>query len=142
MSGVTFDWDDRNADDPLVRNALEELSRRFGAHHIWYRTSSSGNGLHIMVGSMKYVRANGGVHLAPITMSVAHQFALRKEFGEDPWVDDQGPLECPGRFISDSARSVYGFSTSRIFGVKTDADGEPALCGLWICWGGNDCETL
>ena len=137
MPGVTFDWDDRNPDDPLVRCALEELARRFGAHHVWYRTSSSGEGLHVMVGSMKYSRANGGVDLSPIVMSVAQQFALRKEFGEDPWADDQGPLECRGRFISDSARSIHGFSTSRIFGVKTDADGDPAICGSWICWGGN-----
>ncbi len=137
MSGVTFDWDDRNPTDPLVRSALGELARRFGAHHVWYRTSSSGEGLHVMVGSMKYSAANGGVHLAPITMSVAQQFALRKEFGEDPWVDDQGPLECPGRFISDSARSIHGFSTSRIFGVKTNHDGDPAICGSWICWGGD-----
>ena len=135
MSGVTFDWDDRNPDDPLVRSALAELAKRFGAHHVWYRTSSSGDGLHIMICSLRYSRANGGVHLTPINMLAAQQFSLRKEFGEDPWVDDQGPLECPGRFISDSARSIHGFSTSRIFGVKTDAEGDPAVSGTWICWG-------
>jgi hypothetical protein len=135
MTGLTFDWDDRAPNDPLVTRALAELARRFGPSHVHYRISSSGTGLHVMIGTYRFDRRTRSVCLAPAPMLPAQQFALRAEFGTDPWVDDDGPLECPGRFISDSTRAAAGMTTSRIFGVKTDTDGNPATCGPWVCWG-------
>ena len=88
-----------------------------------------------MIGTYRFDRRTRSVCLAPAPMLPAQQFALRAEFGAEPWVDDDGPLECPGRFISDSTRAAAGMTTSRIFGVKTDTDGNPATCGPWICWG-------
>ena len=135
MTGLTFDWDDRSPDDLLVRRALAELAHRFGPSKVHYRISSSGDGLHVMIGSYRFDPQTRSVALAPAPMLPAQQFALRSEFGEDPWVDDDGPLECPGRFISDHIRAGAGMTTSRIFGIKTDTDGEPAASGPWICWG-------
>lgn len=135
MSGLTFDWDDRTPEDPLVIRALAELAHRFGASRVHYRISSSGTGLHVLIGSYRFDPRTRSVSLAPAPMPVSQQFALRAEFGAEPWVDDNGPLECPGRFISDSTRADAGLATSRIFGVKTDVDGTPAVCGPWRTWG-------
>jgi len=135
MTGLTFDWDDRAPDDPLVLRALAELAHRFGASRVHYRISSSGTGLHVMIGSYRFDKTTRSVALVPMPMPAAQQFALRAEFGAEPWVDDDGPLECPGRFISDHTRSTTGLATSRIFGVKTDTDGSPAVCGPWRTFG-------
>jgi len=135
MSGLTFDWVDRAPDDPLVLRALAELARRFGPSRVHYRISSSGTGLHVLIGTYRFDRRTRSVSLTPAPMLPAQQFALRAEFGAEPWVDDDGPLECPGRFISDHSRAGAGLATSRIFGVKTDTDGSPAVCGPWRTWG-------
>ena len=57
-------------------------------------------------------------------MDAEKQINYRKQFSEDPW-----NLECPGRFISDSARKSGGRNTSRIFIVKNEN-----ISGDWNCW--------
>ena len=51
-SGLTFDWDDISFDDERVIDALNQLTDIFGMGSVWYRVSSSGNGLHVMIGEI------------------------------------------------------------------------------------------
>ena len=53
MSGLTFDWDDVNFDHPKVQNALKHLCQIFD-NKVWYRISSSGSGLHIIIAELTY----------------------------------------------------------------------------------------
>jgi len=107
-SGLTFDWDDVSIDDELVLESLEELVDIFGQGKVWYRVSSSGNGLHIMVGDVFMDDSSGETILQPLPMPSDEQIEYRKRF----------TLECRGRLISDSVRKKQGFRTSRIFNTK------------------------
>lgn len=49
---LTFDWDDMDITDPIVEEAMSELNNRFGYGNIWYRVSSSGDGLHIILANL------------------------------------------------------------------------------------------
>ena len=46
MTGLTFDWDDVELSNPQVQAALIELNNDF-SQRVWYRLSSSKNGLHV-----------------------------------------------------------------------------------------------
>ncbi len=107
-SGLTFDWDDISFDDEKVIDSLNELKSIFGDGSIWYRISSSGNGLHVMVGEIILDENSGDTILQPIPMDSQTQIEYRKMFD----------LECRGRLISDSVRKKQGFRTSRIFTTK------------------------
>tara|TARA_R110002020_G_scaffold1492_13_gene6773 strand:- start:9911 stop:10312 length:402 start_codon:yes stop_codon:yes gene_type:complete len=111
MSGLTFDWDDVDFKNPEVQQALIQLCKIFG-NKVWYRTSSSGTGLHVMIAELSYDTLFG-MMLNPIPMATEQQFEYRQQFSEAPW-----NLECPGRFNSDQVRSAEGFRTSRVFVSK------------------------
>ena len=53
-----------------------------------------------------------------------YTFAVRQEFSQPPW-----GLECRGRLISDSVRTVNGYRTGRLFGSKNSK-----LAGGWILY--------
>ena len=124
MSGLTFDWDDTDLENPVVVKALNYLEDKFGWGRVWVRTSSSGDGLHVVIAELTIHDMDMSQVLVPDEMDTETQFYWRKVFSEKPW-----SLECRGRFISDSARSQTGFTTSRIFGVK---NGKSA--GPWQLW--------
>lgn len=111
MSGLTFDWDDVKYDNPAVQEALTQLCDIFG-NKVWYRISSSGSGLHVMIAELSYDSLFGMI-LNPVPMPTTEQFEYRQQFSEPPW-----NLECPGRFNSDQVRSSEGFRTSRVFTSK------------------------
>ena len=108
FSGLTFDWDDLTIEDDRVQTALHELIIIFGNDQVWYRVSSSGNGLHIMIADIILDDESGESILQPIEMDSEKQIEYRKSF----------ELECRGRLISDSVRKTQGFRTSRIFRTK------------------------
>jgi hypothetical protein len=110
-SGLTFDWDDITVADTTVQKALRTLLAEFGPR-VWVRTSSSGNGLHVMIAELTY-DSLFGVVLSPVPMSLSDQMLWRKVFSEEPW-----NLECAGRLFSDQVRSAEGFRTSRVFKSK------------------------
>ena len=51
---LTFDWDDVEQDEPIVQTALQELQQRFGVGTIWYRISSSGEGIHVIIANLSW----------------------------------------------------------------------------------------
>ena len=51
---LTFDWDDVSLDTPIVKGAIKELVFLFGEGNVWYRISSSGTGLHLVVANLKW----------------------------------------------------------------------------------------
>ena len=124
MVGLTFDWDGVNLQDKTVQHALDSLTYEFGQGNVWYRISSSGKGLHIIIGNIQLDPKTLDRFIRPTPMNAGKQIEYRKRFALDPW-----NLECKGRFISDSARAVGGLTTSRIFVVKNDQES-----GDWKCW--------
>ncbi len=108
FSGLTFDWDDLTIENDKVQTALNELILIFGNDRVWYRVSSSGKGLHIMIADIILDEESGESILQPIEMDSERQIEYRKSFD----------LECRGRLISDSVRKTQGFRTSRIFRTK------------------------
>ena len=112
---LTFDWDDVESNDPIVESALQELTDRFGYGNIWYRISSSGEGVHVIIASLKWNGEQGKMEMEPTTFEMDYTLQIRKEFAEPPW-----GLECKGRLISDSVRIKHGFRTGRIFSAKND----------------------
>ncbi len=111
MTGLTFDWDDVNFDHPKVQEALIQLCEIFD-NKVWYRVSSSGSGLHVIIAELSYDSLFGMI-LNPVSMPTTTQFEYRQQFAEPPW-----NLECLGRFNSDQVRSSEGFRTSRVFTSK------------------------
>ncbi len=107
-SGLTFDWDGVSIEDELVNVELEELFDFFGEGKVWYRISSSGNGIHVMIADMYYEPTTNQVLLKPIPLESKTQMEFRKK----------SLLECQGRFISDIHRMRNGLRTSRVFIVK------------------------
>ena len=117
--GLTFDWDDISIDDEKVIKSLNELVQEFGTESVWYRISSSGTGLHIIVGELILDKATGFPLLSPIPMSVDEQMKHRIRH----------ELECRGRRISDSYRKKVGMRTSRVFQNKNGNQ-----TGDWLKW--------
>jgi len=124
MVGLTFDWDGVNLQDKTVQRALDSLTDEFGQGNVWYRISSSGKGLHIIIGNIQLDPKTLDRFIRPTPMNAGKQIEYRKRFALDPW-----NLECKGRFISDSARAAGGLTTSRIFVVKNDEQSSD-----WKCW--------
>jgi|TARA_R110002110_G_scaffold215435_1_gene429307 hypothetical protein len=119
ICGLTFDWDNLSIHDDEVISALDSLLREFGEESVWFRVSSSGNGLHILIGTLVLNEATGFPILIPIPMSVEKQMEYR--------IADK--LECRGRRISDSYRKQVGMRTSRIFEIKNGRN-----TGMWEKW--------
>lgn len=107
-SGLTFDWDGVGIEDELVNVELQELFEFFGEGKVWYRISSSGKGIHVMIADMYYEPTTNQVLLKPIPLESKTQMEFRKK----------SLLECQGRFISDIHRMRNGLRTSRVFIVK------------------------
>ena len=124
MVGLTFDWDGVGLEDKTVQHALDYLTYEFGQGNVWYRISSSGKGLHIIIGTIQVDPKTLSRFIRPTPMNANNQMEYRKRFSVDPW-----NLECKGRFISDSARAAGGLTTSRIFVVKNDEQSSD-----WKCW--------
>jgi len=124
MVGLTFDWDSVGLEDKKVQHALDSLTYEFGQGNVWYRISSSGEGLHIIIGNIQLDPKTLDRFIRPTPMNADKQIEYRKRFALDPW-----NLECKGRFISDSARAAGGLTTSRIFIVKNDQQSSD-----WKCW--------
>ena len=124
MVGLTFDWDGVGLEDKKVQHALDSLTYEFGQGNVWYRISSSGEGLHIIIGNIQLDPKTLDRFIRPTPMNADKQIEYRKRFALDPW-----NLECKGRFISDSARAARGLTTSRIFIVKNDQQSSD-----WKCW--------
>ena len=55
MVGLTFDWDGVGLEDKKVQHALDSLTYEFGQGNVWYRISSSGTGLHIIIGTIQLI---------------------------------------------------------------------------------------
>ena len=51
---LTFDWDDVSLDETIVKNAIKELVFIFGQGTVWYRISSSGTGLHLVIANLRW----------------------------------------------------------------------------------------
>lgn len=119
FSGLTFDWDNLSINDAEVISALDSLLSEFGEESVWFRISSSGEGLHILIGKLVLNEATGFPILIPIPMSVEKQMEYR--------IADK--LECRGRRISDSYRKQVGMRTSRIFEIKNGRN-----TGMWEKW--------
>ena len=117
--GLTFDWDDLSIEDDEVVEALNYLVDEFGAESVWIRVSSSGNGLHILIGELILDEFTGFPKLSPIPMTIDKQMEYR--------LADK--LECRGRRISDSYRKKVGMRTSRIFQNKNGKK-----TGEWEKW--------
>ena len=118
---LTFDWDDVSINDPIVLEALAELSSRYPPR-VWYRISSSGTGLHLIIAELLWDSSTGTMQVTPVDFSESETFRIRTEFSAPPW-----GLECRGRLISDSVRSVNGYRTGRLFSAKNNN-----LAGGWI----------
>jgi len=119
VCGLTFDWDDLTIQDEEVIVALNNLIIEFGGESVWFRLSSSGTGLHILIGKLMIDDATGFPQLSPIPMTVNKQMEYR--------VAEK--LECRGRRISDSYRKQVGMRTSRIFQTKNGLN-----TGKWQKW--------
>ena len=117
--GLTFDWDDVSITDKEVVDTLNWLCDEFGQENVWYRISSSGKGLHVMIGELLWDDFTGNPSLSPIPMDIDSQMVYRT----------QVKLECRGRRISDSYRKQVGLRTSRIFEIKNGKQ-----TGHWLKW--------
>ena len=113
MATLNFDWDDVSSDDVIVIKALRLLDSAFGSGRVWYRLSSSGTGLHVMV-----------AELVPIDDDEQLVLAWRQKLMDDPY-----GLECDGRFRADRERLSHGFRIGRIFRTKNHA-----TSGRWNCF--------
>lgn len=119
---LTFDWDDVTPDTEEVKLAVKELVSMFGDGYVWYRISSSGHGLHLVIAKLTWNTASESVFLSPIEFDDEEIMEYRGQFLEEPW-----NLECLGRLMGDSARKVSGTTWGRIFAVKNEG-----LSGEWF----------
>ena len=108
MGVLTFDWDDVVIDNEIVQQALSQLAESFGPERVWYRVSSSGQGLHVLVGEL-----DDSYHLRPIAVDAELSFAWRSRFHDPPF-----KLECGGRLRADNERQAHGFPVGRLFSHK------------------------
>jgi len=108
ISGLTFDWDDISIEDERVQEELNNLCNEFGDEFVWYRESSSTQGLHIIIAELSFLKDRGEFVLIPLPLSFKRQMEYR----------EKTQLECRGRNFSDLIRKDFGLRTSRIFAVK------------------------
>lgn len=118
-SGLTFDLDDMSIDDERVVKLLNWLLDEFGSEYVWFRTSSSGDGLHVMIAELVYSESLGIPELVPILFPTDVQMKYR----------EMVEIECRGRRISDSYRKQVGMRTSRVFKMKNGRES-----GEWEKW--------
>jgi hypothetical protein len=111
-SGLTFDWDDVSIEDEEIIKWLNYLCEEFGTSHVWYRKSSSGDGLHVIIADLVFNEQLGSSELCPMYMDSETQLSYRTLI----------PIECRGRLISDLHRQKKGFRTSRIFSTKNNSN--------------------
>lgn len=120
---LTFDWDDVSITDPIVQSALAELDSRYPLR-VWYRVSSSGAGLHLVIAELVWDSSTGTMQTQPVDFPESLTLEIRAEFSEPPW-----GLECRGRLISDSVRTQNGYRTGRLFSAKNQN-----LAGGWMLY--------
>ena len=116
---LTFDWDDVSIDNKTVQRALSQLAESFGPERVWYRVSSSGQGLHVLVGELDDTH-----QLQPLAVEFDTAWSWRTHFFNDPF-----KLECGGRLRSDNERQAHGFPIGRLFSHKDDQ-----TAGPWQYW--------
>ena len=119
---LTFDWDDVTPDAKEVKLAMKELVNLFGDGYVWYRVSSSGQGLHLVIAKLAWNSASERVLLSPLEFDDKEIMGYREQFFEEPW-----NLECLGRLMGDSARKASGTTWGRIFALKNEE-----LSGEWL----------
>ena len=93
--GLSFDWDGVLRGEPLVEDALNSLAEDFGWTRVFYRTSSSGTGLHILIAELS-LDMNLEQSLHPIS------------FPKKPlWITESGSLNHRGilSVVGDSFRT-------------------------------------
>lgn len=117
MGVLTFDWDDVSISNSKVQQALSQLTEYFGPERVWYRISSSGQGLHVLVGEL-----DNKLILRPMTVDDPEAFHWRSYFHEPPF-----ELECGGRLRADNERYAHGFPVGRLFSHKNDSESGPWL---------------
>jgi len=126
MAYLNFDWDDVLPDHQVSLNAMDVLIESFGLGKVWYRISSSGTGMHVMIADL-IPRSQEGYTLDLVPQDYEEAFVLRwrKHFLQLPF-----SLECQGRLNADRERSANGFRIGRIFKNKNGAS-----AGVWKCYG-------
>lgn len=112
MTSLNFDWDDVTLDHPTVQLALSQLATQF-PDQVWYRISSSGTGLHVLVAEL-----SPELELIPADFTAEEVMTIRAQFWT-PAPEGFG-LECGGRLRADRERLSHGFSIGRLFSVKND----------------------
>lgn len=110
MTSLNFDWDDVSLDYPTVQQALSQLATQF-PDQVWYRISSSGTGLHVLVAEL-----SPELELIPANLPAEEVMTIRSQFWA-PAPEGFG-LECGGRLRADRERLSHGFSIGRLFAVK------------------------
>ena len=121
---LTFDWDDVSLDAPIVKKAIKELLFIFGKGNVWYRISSSGTGLHLVIANMGWDGETMQTILTPKDFEDNVVMSMRTIFAEEPW-----NLECKGRLNTDTMRQQGGTVWGRIFSRKNgNVSGEWLLC--------------
>ena len=115
MGVLTFDWDDVSISNSKVQQALSQLTEYFGPERVWYRISSSGQGLHVLVGEL-----DNKLILRPMTVEEPDAFRWRSYFHSPPF-----ELECGGRLRADNVRQAHGFPTGRLFSHKDEHEAGP-----------------
>jgi hypothetical protein len=124
---MNFDWDDVSISNPQVIMALNQLNKKFGLGKVWYRTSSSGTGLHVMIADLYPVNKNPHhLELRPFDFSDDLVFQWRQYLAAEPF-----GLECSGRLTADRERAAHGFRIGRIFFNKNGNNSGP-----WECYYG------
>ena len=119
---LTFDWDDVSLDEIMVKNAIKELVMIFGKGNVWYRISSSGTGLHLVIANLRWDEKTMQSILTPKDFEDEVVMNLRNTFADEPW-----NLECKGRLITDSMRQQGGTVWGRVFTLKNGN-----LSGEWL----------
>lgn len=121
---LTFDWDDVSLDETIVKNAIKELVFIFGQGTVWYRISSSGTGLHLVIANLRWDEETMQSILTPKDFEDEVVMSLRNIFADEPW-----NLECKGRLITDSMRQQGGTVWGRVFTLKNgNVSGEWLPC--------------
>jgi len=110
---LTFDWDDIEPNHIKVTEAFTKLNELFGFGNVWHRISSSGTGLHIVIGSAAFNKKTSSIVITPIEFSDEDVLNCRRLFSSAEW-----ELECNGRLMTDSMRIQAGTTWGRIFTVK------------------------
>tara|TARA_R110002110_G_scaffold142711_4_gene331022 strand:- start:4071 stop:4442 length:372 start_codon:yes stop_codon:yes gene_type:complete len=121
---LTFDWDDVSLDSSIVNDAMGELVFLFSKGNVWYRTSSSGTGLHLVIANLEWDAETMQPILTPKDLEEEIVMSIRKRFRDEPW-----NLECNGRLRTDFGRQSGGTVWGRVFTLKNgNVSGEWLPC--------------